>query len=69
MHVLQPTQTKLSKEEAEKLLKQYNISPVQLPKIKISDPSLPEGCKIGDVIKIERESNGKKAIYYRVVVV
>lgn len=69
MHVLQPKQIKLSKEEAEKLLKQYNISLVQLPKIKISDPSLPEGCEIGDVIKIERESDGKKAIYYRVVVV
>ncbi len=69
MHILQPKQTKLSKDEIEKLLKQYNISLVQLPKIKISDPSLPENCNIGDIIKIERITDGKKAVYYRVIVV
>jgi len=69
MHVLQPKQTRLSKEEADKLLKQYNISLTQLPKLKITDVSIPENCEIGEVIKIERESHGKKTIYYRVVVV
>jgi DNA-directed RNA polymerase subunit H (RpoH/RPB5) len=58
----------LSKEEVEKLLKTFNISLVQLPKIKITDPSLSESCDIGDVIKIER-GNDKKSVYYRVVVV
>lgn len=69
MHVLQPVQTKLSKEETVKLLKKYNISLVQLPKIRISDSSLPEGCEIGDVIKIERGKDGKKSVYFRVIVI
>jgi len=68
MHVLQPKHTKLSNEEVEKLLQEYNISLVQLPKIKINDPALPENCEVGDVIKIERNSEGKKYFYYRVVV-
>lgn len=67
MHILQPKQTKLSPEEVEKLLKQYNISLVQLPKIKITDTSLSKDCEIGDVIKIERESDGKRVVYFRVV--
>jgi len=69
MHVLQPIHTKLKPEEVEKLTKELNISLIQLPKIKITDPTLPEGCEVGDVIKIERNTDGKKAIYYRVVIV
>ena len=53
MHVLEPQHTKLKPEEVEKLLKELNISLAQLPKIKITDPSLPQGCEISDVIKIE----------------
>jgi DNA-directed RNA polymerase subunit H len=67
MHVLQPKQIKLKHEEAEKLLSDLNISTTQLPKIKITDPSLPEGCEISDILKIEREIGGKKTHYYRVV--
>jgi DNA-directed RNA polymerase subunit H len=67
MHVLQPKHTKLKSEEAEKLLSKLNISLAQLPKIKINDPALPENCQVSDVIKIEREMDGKKVIYYRVV--
>ena len=52
MHTLQPKQTILKKEETEKLLEKLNISLSQLPKIKITDPSLPEKSAIGDVIKI-----------------
>jgi len=69
MHKLQPTHTKLKTEEVEKLLKELNISLAQLPKIKITDSAIPDGSDIGDVIKIERSTDGKKAFYYRVVVV
>jgi DNA-directed RNA polymerase subunit H len=69
MHILQPKHIKLKPEEAEKLLSELNISLAQLPKIKITDPALPEGCEISDIIKIERISEGKKNFYYRVVAV
>ena len=64
MHTLQPKHIKLSDKDAEELLNKLNISKSQLPKIFLSDPGLPEGCEIGDVIKIERASGA----YYRVVV-
>ncbi len=68
MHILQPKHSKLSEEEAKKVLNKYNVSLSQLPKIKKEDEGLPEGCKVGDVIKIEREEKEKKVKYYRVVV-
>ena len=64
MHILQPKHIKLSEKEAEELLKKLNISKAQLPKIFSTDAALPEGCAVGDVIKIERE----QGVYYRVVV-
>lgn len=57
----------MKQEEVEKLISQLNISLAQLPKIKITDPGLPEECDIGDVIKIERVEGDKKHFYYRVV--
>jgi DNA-directed RNA polymerase subunit H (RpoH/RPB5) len=39
-----------------------------LPKIKSTDAALPEGFQRGDVIKIEREIEGKARAYYRVVI-
>lgn len=69
MHVLEPQHIKLKPEEVEKLLKDLNVSLTQLPKIKITDPSLPESCEISDVFKIERVSEGGKINYYRVVTV
>ncbi|MEM4318677.1 MAG: DNA-directed RNA polymerase subunit H [Candidatus Pacearchaeota archaeon] len=71
VHVLQPKHSILSKKEGEELLEKYNISKEQLPKIKVSDPALPKEAKVGDIIKIERKSEegeGKKVVYYRVVV-
>jgi DNA-directed RNA polymerase subunit H (RpoH/RPB5) len=64
MHVLQSKHTKLSEKEVEGLLKELNISKAQLPKIFVSDPILPDGCQVGDVVKIER---AEKA-YYRVII-
>lgn len=68
MHVLQSKHTKINEKEIEKLLKEFNISKSQLPKILSSDPGLPEGCNVGDVVKIERKDQDKINLYYRVVV-
>jgi DNA-directed RNA polymerase subunit H (RpoH/RPB5) len=69
MHILQPKHTKLSESEIEKLLAELNISTAQLPKIKITDIALPEKSEIGDIVKIERNIEGKKTFFYRVVAV
>lgn len=68
MHILQPKQTKLKDSEVKELLSKLNINPIQLPKIKSTDPGLPEECKPGDIVKIERKSGNGKTFYYRVVV-
>jgi DNA-directed RNA polymerase subunit H len=68
MHILQPKHTKLKPDEVKKLLDKYNISLSQLPKIRVDDPALPEGCTPGDVFKIERKEGDKLIVYYRVVV-
>ena len=69
MHALQPPHTKLKQEEADKLVKDLNISTTQLPKIKVNDVALDDSFKVGDVVKIERRDpeSGKTVIYYRVV--
>jgi DNA-directed RNA polymerase subunit H len=69
-HVYVPKHEILSKEEADALLKKYNITPSQLPSILISDPIVKAiGAKVGDIIKITRlsETSGI-SIYYRCVV-
>lgn len=68
MHILQPKHTKLNEKEAQELLEKLNIAKVQLPKILSSDTSLPEGCSIGDIIKIDRKEGEKVYPYFRVVV-
>ena len=68
MHILQPKHSILKKEETEKLLEKFNISITQLPKIKITDPAIPNNAQIGDVIKIERKEEEGTSAYYRVVV-
>jgi len=69
MHILQPKCSKLSQNEVDKLLTELNISLTQLPKIRIIDPALPEGCEVGDIIKIERNLDTKKAFNYRVITI
>ena len=68
MHFLQPKHTKLSEKEAEELLKTLNVSKSQLPKILLSDPALPQGCEVGNIIKIERKTEDKINFYFRVVI-
>lgn len=67
MHVLQPKHIKLKSEEVKNLLEKYNISLSQLPKIKFGDSGLPQGCIIGDVVRVERKDGDKIHFYYRVV--
>lgn len=66
MHILQSKHIKLSEKEAEKLLEELNISKAQLPKIFLSDTGLPEGCIVGDIVKIQRKD--EETPYFRVVV-
>ena len=68
MHILQPEHIKLKDEEAQKLLKEMNISKAQLPKILLSDACLPENSKVGDIIQIKRKEEDEVFFYYRVVV-
>jgi len=68
MHILQSKHSKLSEKDTAELLNKLNISKSQLPKILSGDPALPEGCQIGDVIKIERKEEEKTFVFYRVVV-
>jgi DNA-directed RNA polymerase subunit H len=70
MHTLQPKHIKLKDEEVNKLVKDLNISKIQLPKIKINDVALPEECEVGDIIKIERkDESGNISPYFRVVTI
>lgn len=68
MHILQPKHSKISKKEEQELLESLNISKTQLPKIKSSDSAIPENVEVGDIIKIERKSEDKTTVYYRVVI-
>ena len=75
-HVLVPRHEVLSEEEAEELLRRYDVSREQLPKIKISDPVIEEirremgvNVKVGDIVRIVRKSRtAGRSVYYRVVV-
>lgn len=68
MHILQPKHIKLKEKEEEEILSKFNLSKSQLPKILSNDPALPEDCRVGDIIKIERKEGDKINIYYRVIV-
>ena len=69
-HTLVPEHTKLNKTESEEVLKTYNITRVQLPKIVITDPAIQHlKPSLGDIIKIVRKSPTKgTSVYYRVVI-
>jgi len=69
-HELVPKHMILSKDDVKKLLKKYNISVNQLPKISIKDPVISKlKANVGDVIKIIRKSETNvESVYYRVVI-
>ncbi len=68
-HKLVPDHTVLEEAELEEVLQEYNIRKTDLPKIKRTDPALPDEADVGDVIKITRDSRTTdKAVVYRLVV-
>jgi len=69
-HELVPEHIILSDKEAKEVLKKYNVSIDQLPKIFDTDPVVRAiGAKPGQIIKIIRRSpTAKKSIAYRVVI-
>ncbi|MCU4744029.1 DNA-directed RNA polymerase subunit H [Halobacteria archaeon AArc-m2/3/4] len=68
-HELVPEHTVLDEEVLEGVLSEYDIDRTDLPKIKRTDPALPDEAEIGDVIKIVRNSRTTdQAVVYRLVV-
>ena len=60
----------MSDSESEKLLKQFEIKPEQLPKILSNDPVIISiGAKPGQIVKVVRKSQtAKYATAYRIVI-
>jgi len=68
-HELVPDHTVLEAEALEGVLEEYNVAKTDLPKIKRSDPALPDEADVGDVVKIERDSRTTdQAVVFRLVV-
>ncbi|QZY00291.1 DNA-directed RNA polymerase subunit H [Halobaculum rubrum] len=69
-HELVPDHTLLEDDdEIEEVLDEYNIKRTDLPKIKRTDPAVPDEAETGDVIRVERDSRTTDtAIVYRLVV-
>lgn len=68
-HVLVPKHTKLSAKEREEVLKKYNATVDDFPKIHKNDPALAGAeVKPGDMFKIERASpTAGSTVFYRVI--
>lgn len=69
-HIFQPKHEILSKEDAEKILKKFNVKTNQLPYIMSNDKGLEDlDVRPGDIIKITRKSpTAGESVYYRYVV-
>jgi DNA-directed RNA polymerase subunit H len=68
-HELVPEHRVLAETDLEDVLKEYDIDRTDLPKIKRSDPALPDEAEVGDVIEIIRDSRTTdQAVVYRLVV-
>ncbi|KAB2948512.1 MAG: DNA-directed RNA polymerase subunit H [Candidatus Methanoperedens sp.] len=65
-----PNHEILSEDEVEKVLTEFKVEREQLPKIRIIDPTVVAAkAKVGDVIRITRESKTAGiAYYYRMVI-
>jgi len=68
-HFLVPKHEVMTKKELDDLLKKFDITTKQFPRILHSDPIVKEiGAKIGDVLRITRKSQvAEKSFYYRIV--
>ena len=68
-HQLVPEHVVLNDSEAKRVLKELDVHPEQLPKIKTTDPVVKAiGAKRGDIVKIIRRSaTAEEYITYRLV--
>ena len=69
-HTYVPKHEIMQKKDAEKVLKDFNCNPTELPFIFVNDPAiLGLGVKPGDMIRITRNSGtAGQSFYYRYVV-
>jgi DNA-directed RNA polymerase subunit H len=68
-HNLVPEHTVLEEGDLEEVLAEYDIDRTDLPKIKRTDPALPDDAEVGDVIEITRDSRTTDtATVYRLVI-
>ena len=68
-HELVPDHAVIDDDELDGVLAEYDIDRTDLPKIKRTDPALPDDAEVGDVIKIVRDSRTTDlAVVYRLVV-
>jgi DNA-directed RNA polymerase subunit H len=64
-----PEHRLLDQDRIEEVLEEYNVKKTNLPKIKRTDPALPDDAAAGDVIEIVRDSRTTdQAVVYRLVV-
>ena len=69
-HRMVPNHEILSEDEVKNILSEYNLEKEQLPKIRLIDPTVVASkAKVGDVMRITRESKTAGiAYYYRMVI-
>lgn len=68
-HELVPDHVLLDDGEIDEVLAEYDVKRTNLPKIKRTDPALPDEAEVGDVVKIVRNSRTtEEAVVYRLVV-
>jgi DNA-directed RNA polymerase subunit H len=68
-HTLVPEHNVLDEPEIEEMMNEYDVKRVNLPKIRTSDPALPDEAEVGDVIEIVRDSRTTDtAVVYRLVI-
>lgn len=68
-HTLVPEHTLIDEDDLEEVLTEYDIKRTDLPKIKRTDPALPDEADVGNVVKIVRDSRTTdRAIIYRLVI-
>ncbi|WP_327053131.1 DNA-directed RNA polymerase subunit H [Halomicrococcus gelatinilyticus] len=68
-HDMVPEHSVLDEGDLDEVLSEYDIKRTDLPKIKRTDPALPDDAEVGDVIEIVRDSRTTDtATVYRLVV-
>ncbi|KYH27814.1 DNA-directed RNA polymerase subunit H [Halalkalicoccus paucihalophilus] len=68
-HTLVPEHSLMDEADLDEVLAEYDIKRTDLPKIKRTDPALPDEAEVGDVVKIVRDSRTTdRAIVYRLVI-